>query len=98
MTKFELPSFQTGANSQKFKDNWDATFGKKDTSCKFDPECKRKIEEGNMWCNFHLITEGHKPCTEPSALLCLNCTYDGDGEWTGCTGRKVEDNTPAEEE
>lgn len=66
MTKFELPSFQTGANSQKFKDNWDATFGKKeDKQCQFSKDCKREVNtttlitEGDLkWCNFHLITGG----------------------------------------
>ncbi len=29
MTKFELPSFGSGANSKKYRDNFDAVFGKK---------------------------------------------------------------------
>jgi hypothetical protein len=63
MTKFELPSFQTGANSQKFKDNWDATFGnKKDKQCQFSPDCQREVDDevgdNPKWCNFHLVTEG----------------------------------------
>lgn len=64
MTKFELPSFQTGANSQKFVDNWDETFGKKkDKQCLFSEDCQREVDsakDGNElnWCNFHLITEG----------------------------------------
>jgi hypothetical protein len=30
MTKFELPSFGTPANSKQYRDNWDSVFGKKD--------------------------------------------------------------------
>lgn len=30
MTKFELPSFSTPHNSKKYRDNFDAVFGKKD--------------------------------------------------------------------
>lgn len=30
MTKFELPSFNSGANSKTYRDNWDSVFGKKE--------------------------------------------------------------------
>lgn len=30
MTKFELPSFNSPANSKQYRDNWDNIFGKKD--------------------------------------------------------------------
>lgn len=30
MTKFELPSFNSGANSKRYRDNWDSVFGKKE--------------------------------------------------------------------
>ena len=60
MTKFEQPSFSVGYGSKDYVDNWEKTFGKKDTGCKFSEDCKREPEEGNDWCNFHITTEGKK--------------------------------------
>jgi hypothetical protein len=42
MSKFELPSFNTPANSKKYRDNFDAVFGKKK---KKDPKVSDKAED-----------------------------------------------------
>ncbi len=45
MTKFELPSFGSGANSKKYRDNFDAVFGKKKKAPKKDEPSEEPVIE-----------------------------------------------------
>ncbi len=44
MTKFELPSFNSGANSKSYRDNYDSVFGKKKKAPKKDDEPSKEPE------------------------------------------------------
>jgi len=51
MTKYLDPSFSSGGNSKKYRDNWDSVFGKKEDNA---PESKDQAEEPkrHLRCNF----------------------------------------------
>ena len=56
MTKYLNSSFNSGANSSKFVDNWDRVFGNAKCLAK-DVECKNKPMDGEKFCKEHLPEE-----------------------------------------
>lgn len=63
MTKYLNPTFNSGANSKEYRDNWEKIFGKKKKTPKFCTwgeddgnafGCTNEAMEGEDWCEYHL--------------------------------------------
>jgi len=96
VTKYLDPSFNSGANSKKFRDNWDKVFGRTPSKeegpryCTWGDDddnalaCSNEAADGEEWCEYHLeVTreDKQKPTYKDALTRIVECRFPKGWTW-----------------